>query len=211
MKNYYPAIFYLLFLYVNLWGETDDVIFFKWAFLQNSQNNKISSLNLNMDTSVKKGDRFKVYLAPTKNEFIYLLLFDSQNELVSLFPSQDHDKLTDNDYIIPGVNRWFVLDGNTGTEVFYLLVSKKRLINLENQLGQLKKSIAKKTVIKEEIKQSILLEIKNLIQENSKYTILAENPVVNTGTVKSKNEYDPFITEVKAESFYYRIIKLKHE
>ena len=92
-------------------------------------------------TEMRSGDQFKFHLSPVSDCRIYLLLFDSRGEVSCLFPTgrikQTNVCRGGIEVKVPGGDRWFWLDRNTGRETLYLVASYGPLKELDALLVQM--------------------------------------------------------------------------
>ncbi len=88
------------------------------------------------DTVLRSGDRFKFFIQPESDCYIYLFYRSAQGEMALLFPYA-LDRYEGNDRIgrawyVPRGEDWFSLDETTGLERFYLMAATERLTGLED-------------------------------------------------------------------------------
>jgi CHAT domain-containing protein len=111
--------------------------------------------------TLKSYDNFQVHFTANMDAYIYLLIFDSENNANLLFPDpkiQLNNKVRAGvDYTIPSSNQWFWLDENIGTETLYLLASETPLHDIQRLLENMKKAGSQKKIelsgqVKEEIR-----------------------------------------------------------
>lgn len=193
---------------------------FKWALVARIDPDvrdrvvNIAKVALKKDfkASVSAGDEIAAYVEPGENSYVYLYL-DSRKNLELIFPTSMNKETLENEFThgratyIPGKNEWFTFDENKGTETFYLLASKNRLIGLEELTRQY---IAAREEEKNLAKQKVLGEMMNIRTNIS--TNVVERPIPFIGTIRGTEiDIAKLAVEVKAENFYSRTIRLKHK
>ena len=195
--------------------DQDDTILssFRWAFIYQKNNGDAEVLDLSKKVILFCGDRLKIFIEPIKNVFIYIYLYDSQNQLYVLFPEsfKDFDKnyRSGESYFVPGGEDWFILDDTVGVETFYLLASDKRLTDLEkitmNYLNASKKK-------REMLKANVLSEIKADKRSFSQFKTVAEKPVPIAGSVRGIDDnIEQYAYQVETQTFYGKTIRLEHK
>ena len=84
------------------------------------------------DTRLKTGDRLKMMVELQQAGFVYILYRSPVQETELLFPPTLKTTIrAAQRYTVPEDATWLELDEHTGTETFYVLVSARRLTNLE--------------------------------------------------------------------------------
>ena len=200
--------------------ENENVCF-RWAFgarVETDNNQKL--VPITQDTTLKAGDRFKMFVELKKRCFVYLIYHGAQGELIMLFPN-DFQQFTDDyilpkKYYIPKGDLWFELDKNAGLERFYLLASAQRLTHLEGLLISYESANSTK---KAEFVTKILSEIRKIKMKHRTFESEAERPVSIAGGVrgikKTKAAPLPDISEIAAEisasNFYSRTFTIEHK
>ena len=216
---FYPEIQQTPFAQQNIQSKEGNICF-RWAFgaLKVKDKNQML-IPISKDTTLESGDQLKIFIELQKDCFVYLIYHDSQDAIELLFPHnfqqfvQGHNILEKN-YIPPG-NQWFKLDQHTGIETFYLLASAQRLDHLESLLGQYESA---QHTQKEELKQKIFAEIKNLRWQHRNFKIYAERPVNIIGGLRSTEKIDrsdsfdvtDLAIEISAQNFYSRTYTIDH-
>lgn len=221
--NFLPVALCLLFL-GNQVAEAEEKqennICFRWAFgaMVGPENDR-RLVAITRDTTLKTGDRLKLFVELKKECFIYLIYKSGQDELHMLFPEKINQFNTDysvlKKYYIPQGDMWFELDENTGLETFYLLASVNRLTGLESMM--VKYSRADKAEKKKLVKE-IVAEIRKIKRRHRTFTSPAERPVSIGGTVrgidkdkkKGSPDIDPIAEDVSTRDFYARTFTIDH-
>jgi hypothetical protein len=167
-----------------------------------------------------RNDAIRIFLKPVSNAFIYLLHYDSEQELELLFPPSfdffvQHPKEGNGytgreGFYLPGKSGWYEFVNN-GTEELYLLVSSERLRMLEKLTHDLLVLPDKTGTKAGSVKQAVLDEIRRLKKEKSIFAGAVEKPVVIAGDYRGKDgTVEAFIKEIEAEGFYAKTIRIEH-
>jgi len=175
-------------------------------------------ISVQNETTLRAGDRLKLFFEPKSDQHFYLLHLSSQGELTPLFPAaaQPAKVVRGTKVFIPTGNNWFELDAHPGQEKFFLIATAERLDRLEELC-------ARHTALKDKADlqasaDEILDEIKRLRQKNKQLSAPAEKPVRIGGSVRgekpSSGQAVPDITslaaEVTAPGFYTRTFSIEH-
>jgi hypothetical protein len=88
--------------------------------------------------TLKTDDNLKIYIKPSRNCFIYVLVFDSEGTAGMLFPDprigMDNRVKGGATYQIPDGTQWFYLDERTGRETIYVLASLVPMSDIDRLL-----------------------------------------------------------------------------
>jgi hypothetical protein len=193
---------------------------FQWAFgaLKKANGSKFEAVT--KDTDLKTGDQIKFFLKVNDNCFVYLIYRSSQGELSILFPHrfklQRAEYTVAGNHYIPKGDQWFELDEHTGEERFYLIASKKRLMDLEARVNDYESADAAK---KPALAKTILAEIRNLRKKHLKFKTYAERPVNIIGNLRgtekaetaAPHDITKFAVEISADTFYSRTFTIDHK
>ena len=193
---------------------------FQWAFgaLKKANGSKFEAVT--KDTDLKTGDQIKFFLKVNDNCYVYLIYRSSQGELSVLFPYrfklQSAEYTLAGDHYIPKADQWFELDEHTGEERFYLLASKKRLMDLEAFINDYESADAAK---KPALAKTILAEIRKLRKQHLKFKTYAERPVNIIGNLRGtekaetadSHDITKFAVEISADTFYSRTFTIDHK
>ncbi len=227
LRSYYPhflvAVFCLVFFLspgVGAEEKRAKNICFRWAFgAMVGPDSDRRLVAITRDTTLKTGDRLKLFVELKKECFVYLIYKSGQNELHMLFPYKIEQFTTDysisKKYYIPQGEMWFELDENTGIEIFYLLASAKRLIGLEAVMG---KYNCANPPDKQRIAKEVIQEIRKIKRSHRILTAPAERPVSIGGSVRGVDkdkkagppDIDPIAEEVSTTDFYGRTFTIDH-
>ena len=170
------------------------------------------------ETTLRVGDRLKLFFEPKSDQYFYLLHISSQGELTPLFPAeaQPAKVAARTQLFIPAGNNWFELDAHPGQEKFFLIATAERLERLEelcsHHLTLKDKSEAQSSA------DAIQNEIKHLRQQYKQLTAPAEKPVRIGGSVRGQPpssapvapDVTPLAVEVTAPGFYSRTFSIDH-
>ena len=193
---------------------------FQWAFgaLKKANGSKFEAVT--KDTDLKTGDQIKFFLKVNQDCFVYLIYRSSQGELAVLFPHRFKLKSAEytvaGNHYIPKDDQWFELDEHTGEERFYLLASKKRLMDLEALINDYESADAAK---KQALAKTILAEIRKLRRQHLKFKTYAERPVNIIGNLRGTEKAETagphdiakYAVEISADTFYSRTFTIDHK
>ena len=170
------------------------------------------------ETTLRSGDRLKLFVEPKTELYFYLVHLSSQGDLTPLFPvdSKPARIAPGSQVFLPEGSQWFELDAHPGPEKFFMLVSAERLERLEELCGR---HLALKD--KSEAQSSadaIQNEIKHLRQQYKQLSAPAEKPVRIGGSVRGQPpsgapvapDVTPLAAEVTAPGFYSRTFSIDH-
>jgi hypothetical protein len=170
------------------------------------------------ETTLRSGDRLKLFVEPKAELYFYLVHLSSQGDLTPLFPvgSKPARIAPGSQIFLPEGSQWFELDAHPGPEKFFMLVSAERLGRLEELCGRhltLKdKSEAQSSA------DAIQNEIKHLRQQYKQLSAPAEKPIRIGGSVRGQQpssspavlDVTPLAVEVTAPGFYSRTFSIDH-
>jgi hypothetical protein len=136
----YPALALFLLFYslcAAAWGSRDDDgLSLLWAFgavRASSNPPRIEPVTTKMVLS--SGDKLQMMVQIRKKCFVYFIHRDSHGDFAMIFPYSlkqfDIDYRIGCSYYAPRGKAWFQLDGRTGEEIFYLIASDQRLLDIE--------------------------------------------------------------------------------
>jgi len=193
---------------------------FQWAFgaLKKANGSKFEAVT--KDTDLKTGDQIKFFLKVNENCYVYLIYRSSQGELSILFPQRFKLKSAEytvaGNHYIPKGDQWFELDEHTGEERFYLLASRKRMLDLEALINDYESADSAK---KPALAKTILAEIRKLRKQHLKFKTYAERPVNIIGNLRGTEKAETagsqdiakFAVEISADTFYSRTFTIDHK
>ncbi len=188
---------------------------FSWALLQDFPEGPVA-LDFNSIPVLKEGDMLQFYLHRKKKIYFYIFLLDSSNNFLIIFPDMKnyYDRSPfKKELMVPHGGDRFTIYPPNGRETFYLLASAKRLYDVEKAMEKLQKypyDIDRQAVLRH--------TVRSVQRKNSKMTQITERGVPVSGTrrniapTRSNADVAPFfVTEVVAEGFYSKILRLHHE
>jgi hypothetical protein len=202
---------------VGLHADTDPAIRLTWAVVYRGTDEITHAIDYRFPVvRLASGDRLRIILRPESSCFFYVMLHDAQKDLVVLFPEASRFPSApfqaDTTCSLPDGERWYRLDEDGGTEVFYLIASDHRLKALEA-------SVAAYRALGHDrgddrlgaLKQAVLDEIRRLVVETSPLAEAAHKPLAVAGDFRgiSAEEEIPGIS-VLARNVYVRTIRLQH-
>ncbi|MBN2536189.1 MAG: DUF4384 domain-containing protein [Spirochaetales bacterium] len=207
----------LLFAFQLLFTEQseNDNLIFRWAFLLRDDRGVLTVLNQKYPSiPLKAGDTFKIFLQPVKNAYIYLFLYDAEEELYILFPEKFKKEIKEGEhYYLPDDTNWYYIKEGVGTEKFYLIVSTSRLLEIE-KLYKVYTELLAKSVSREKkynAKHRVIEKIEILLKEKTAFSGIVELPYPVAGEWRALLDEDEFnAIEVKTEEFYAKKIRLTH-
>jgi hypothetical protein len=169
---------------------------------------------------LKSGEEIKMMVKLTKDCFVYLVHQGSKGEVNLLFPYEiqqfQNDYKTDKNYYVPKGRNWSALDKNTGKEVFFLLASTERLLDLEVKIGNyLSADVSKKQTLAGDI----VSEIRSVRKRYSTFSTIAEKPVTIGGNIRGTEKAEgarrpdvaAIATQISAKNFYSKTITIDHQ
>lgn len=175
-------------------------------------------VSLQNESTLRAGDRLKLYFEPKNEQYLYLLHLSSQGELSVLYPTASRPARVarDTPVFVPAGDDWFELDAHRGQEKFFLVVAADRLDRLE-ELCTRHASLAGKADASAS-SDAILDEVKRLRQQNKPLSAPAEKPVRIGGSVRGEASSRPpsaadltsLAAEVRAPGFYTRTFSVEH-
>jgi hypothetical protein len=194
---------------------------FDWAFGVLGYNGKIPiPIPITRDTVLKSGDEMKMMVKMTKDCYVYAVYLDSQGDLSLLFPYSIRQLQTDyvaaKTYYIPKGRNWMVLDKNTGKEIFFLVGSAERLLDLEVKLGNYYSADPSN---RKPLADEVVSEIRGLRKRFSTFATIAEKPLTIGGNIRSTDtvkvmrrpDVADIATQISAQNFYSKTITIDHQ
>jgi hypothetical protein len=175
-------------------------------------------ISVQNETSLRAGDRLKLFFEPKCDQYFYLLHLSSQGELTVLYPADGQlaQVGSGTQVFIPADTNWFELDAHAGQEKFFFIAAAERLERLE-ELCTRHLALKQKTELQSSA-DGILDEIKQLRQKHKQLSAPAEKPVRIGGSVRGQKpdgdkvfpDITPLAAEVKAPGFYSRTFTIDH-
>jgi hypothetical protein len=198
-------------------ADTDPTIRLTWAVVYRGTDGITKAIDYRLRVvQLACGDRIRILMRPASPCFCYVMLHDAQKDLVVLFPEISRFPSTplpaDATRSLPDGERWYRLDEDGGTEVFYLIVADHRLKALEASVaayGALKQnSGGDRGGVR---KQAVLDEIRKLVVETSPLAEAARKPLAVAGDFRGIDAEAGFPgISVLARNVYVKTIRLQH-
>jgi hypothetical protein len=151
---------------------------------------------------------------------VYLVQQDSKGGIALLFPYKiqqfQTDYAVDKNYFVPKGRTWNAFDKNTGKEVFFLIASTDRLLDLEVKLGNYFSADGSK---KQSLADDIVSEIRSVRKRYSTFSTIAEKPVTIGGNIRGTEKVEvarrpdvaAIATTISAKNFYSKTITIDHQ
>jgi hypothetical protein len=197
--------------------QAEPNIGFQWAFGALVGDNK-QLVPITRDTVLKSGEEIKMMVKLTKDCFVYCIHQGPNGELDVLFPYniKKFNFSVDKNYYIPKGRTWITLDKNTGKEIFFLLASTERLLDIETKISDYFDADASK---KPALAATIVNEIRGARQRFATFATLAEKPLTIGGNVRGTEKVEEshrpdvadIATEISANNFYGKTITIDHQ
>jgi hypothetical protein len=201
--------------------QNDANIEFDWAFGVLGYDGKTPvPISITRDTILKSGDEIKMMVKTTKDCYVYVVYLDSQGDLSLLFPYSIRQLQTDyivaKPYYIPKGRNWMMLDKNTGKEIFFLVGSTERLLDLEVKLGNYYSADPSN---RKSLADEVVSEIRGLRRRYSTFATIAEKPLTIGGNIRSTDtvkvmrrpDIADIATQISANNFYSKTITIDHQ
>jgi hypothetical protein len=192
---------------------------FDWAFGALVGKSK-TMVSVTHDTTLNSGEEIKMMVKLTNDCFVYVVHQDSKGEVELLFPYKiqqfQSDYVADKNYYVPKGRGWSPFDKNTGKEIFFLIASTERLLDLEVKLGNYFSADNSK---KQSMASDIVIEIRNVRKHFSTFSTLAEKPVTIGGNIRGTEKVEGarrpdvamIATHISANNFYSKTITIDHQ
>jgi len=199
--------------------QNDCNIGFDWAFGALVGKSKVMVPVLR-DTVLKSVEEIKMMVKLTKDCYVYVVHQGSNDEIDLLFPYEirqfQTDYTVDKNYYIPKGRNWSALDNNTGKEIFFLIASAERLLDLEVKLGNYFSADESK---RQPLAGDIVSEIRSVRKRYSTYATIAEKPLTVGGNIRGTDKVDgarrpdvaAIATQVSANNFFSKTITIDHQ
>ena len=192
---------------------------FDWAFGALVGNGK-TMVAITRDTTLKSGEEIKMMVRLTKDCYVYIVHQGSEGEIDLLFPYNvrqfQTDYTVDKNYYIPKGRSWSALDKTTGKEIFFLVASSERLLDLEVKLGNY---FSADESMRQQLASDIVSEIRSVRKHYSTYATIAEKPLTIGGNIRGTEKLDgarrpdvaTIATQISANNFYSKTITIDHQ
>ena len=212
----FKALLAWLLLGAACFAATDDSLRFTWAAVYKSGSESVQAIDYSSRiVQMSPGDRFRIHFQPRSRCYFYVYLHDAQKNLY-LLCQRDFDPLEDRALdrgcTLPEGDNWYHLDGASGVELFYLIVSDHRLRRLEALTSRaLPRLVEYGAPLRLGRSHPVLDEIRKLIRESSTLSEPVQKPVTVAGEfrgITEESEYQGI--DVQAGILYVRTIRLEH-
>jgi Domain of unknown function (DUF4384) len=192
---------------------------FDWAFGALVGKSK-TMVSITHDTTLNSGEEIKMIVKLTKDCFVYVVHQDSKGDVELLFPYKiqqfQSDYVADKNYYIPKGRGWSPFDKNTGKEIFFLIASNERLLDLEVKIGNY---LSADTSKRQSMAGDVVAEIRNVRKHFSTFSTLAEKPVSIGGNIRGTEKVEgarrpdvaAIATHISANNFYSKTITIDHQ
>jgi hypothetical protein len=199
--------------------QSEANIGFDWSFGALIGNSK-KFVSITHDTTLKSGEEIKMMVKLTKECYVYIVHYGSKGEVALRFPRStsqfQKDYVEDKNYYVPPGRDWSMLDKNTGKEVFFLLASTERLLDLEAKINNY---LSADTSKKQTLASDIVSEIRSVRKHYSTFSTLAEKPVTIGGNIRGMEEVKESLRpdvaniaiHISANNFYSKTITIDHQ
>jgi len=204
-----------------LYQQPEANIAFEWAFgIFNKNSKNLLPVSITRDTALKTGDEMKMMVKLTKDCYVYVIYYDSKGEVNLLFPYSirqfQSDYGVNKNYYIPKGRVWMKLDKSTGKEVFFLVASTDRLLNLEVKLGDY---LSADPSERGKLAGDVVAEIRGLRKQYASFATIAEKPLTIGGNIRSTDSVEvtrrmdvaDIAIQIEANNFYSKTFTIDHQ
>lgn len=195
----------------------DSKVEFDWAFVRRGPGDSFAPVDFKEKVSIAEGDLFKIFVRPVARCAVYVFLYDASGALDLIYPASfadlDAPSLAGKAAFIPEGDDWFALDGQRGTETFFLVAAQSRLAELEAAYARYRRLADGKATPEERAKaaQALIDEMARLRKKHSALAAAAERPVTIAGGTRAiEDEIRKRATRIAAPAFYSRTFRLEH-
>lgn len=174
------------------------------------------------DTTLKSGEEIKMMIQLNKESFVYVVHYDAQGGIDLLFPYelgqfQSDDYILQKNYYIRKGRTWMALDKNPGKEVFFIIASTGRQLDLERKISEC--LAATDDAKKQTLADNVVAEIRNLRKQYTSFAAFAEKPIPIGGNIRDiKNTQETrridvadIAIDIIAKNFYSKTITIDHQ
>jgi hypothetical protein len=192
---------------------------FDWAFGALVGKSK-TMVPIMHDTTLKSGEEIKMMVKLTQDCFVYVVHQGSKGEVDLLFPYTirqfQNDYAVEKNYYVTKGRTWIALDKNPGKEVFFLIASTERLLDLEVKLGNYFSADVSK---RQPLADDIVSEIRSVRKHYATFATLAEKPIAIGGNIRGTDKVEgarrpdvaTIATKISATNFYSKTITIDHQ
>ncbi len=197
--------------------QAEPNIGFEWAFGALIGDDQ-QFVPITRDTTLKTGEEIKMMVKLKKECFVYCIHQGPNGELDVLFPYniKKFDFAVDKNYYIPKGRAWIKLDKSTGKEIFFLLASTERMLDIERKISDYFDADETK---KPALAATIVSEIRGARQRYATFATLAEKPLTIGGNIRGTEKVEgsrrpdvaDIATEISANNFYGKTMTIDHQ
>ena len=199
--------------------QNETNIGFEWAFGALVGKGR-TMVPIMRDTVLKSGEEIKMMVKLTKDCYVYVVHQGSEGEIDLLFPYEirqfQADYTVDKNYYVPKGRNWSALDKKTGKEIFFLMASAERLLDLELKLGNYFSADESK---RQPMADDIVSEIRSVRKRYSTYATIAEKPLTIGGNIRGTDNVEgarrpdvaALATQISAKNFFSKTITIDHQ
>ncbi len=179
-------------------------------------------VSITHDTTLKSGEEIKMMVQLNKESFVYVLHYDAQGGIDLLFPYelsqfQSDDYILQKNYYIRKGRTWMALDKNPGKEVFFIVASTERQLDLERKIAEYLAALDDGK--KQSLADNIVAEIRDLRKHYTSFAALAEKPIAIGGNIRDikntqetrKVDVADIAIDITAKNFYSKTITIDHQ
>jgi len=182
-----------------------------WAFIVAGSGGPDRVIDVAKKPVIHSGERMRIVVERRTPCHVYLFLLDAHDELAVLCPPPPSfsERAKEAKIELPREGEWYTVDESIGIETFSLLVSSRPL----ESLAKAARAFAEKPQ-SAEAKAAVLEEIKKARRSHSSLASVVEKGVPMAGTLQTRSAQSApqgEATEVKAQEFYAKTIRLRHE
>lgn len=150
-----------------------------WAFgAIRASSNPLEVESVGAQMALSSGDKLKMMIQIKRRCFVYVIHKDTEGNLTLLFPYSikqfDTDYQTSSKYYAPKGDAWFQLDDRKGREIFYLIASDQRLLDIEYTYQEYASSIPPK---KQDLAEQMIAKLDGITQTHLTSPAGADTPV----------------------------------
>lgn len=217
MVNHMRTFFLLLLSITFLHAPTTLLakeIKFRWAILLDAETS-VTPLDFSSTPVLQNGDMLQLYFHSEKETYLYIFLHDSSNIFTPIFPEPhyyNYPPPTGEIRIPEGQDR-FAISPPGGIETFYLLASDTRLTELEKAMENYYNdpdNIDNQAILFQEVR--LLRRSKSKLSQITERGIPVSGTRRNIARTRGREKVEQFeATQVIAEGFYSKLLRLSHE
>jgi len=161
-------------------------------------------ISISPDTTLRTGDKIKMYLKTVNECFFYLFYHNPEGQLQLIYPDSLPSKaLASGTHLtVPLGDQWFELDDQTGMETFHVLVSPTRLRSIETLYEDYRQHASEKG----SSAARVISAIERLRNQQRPLTSIAERPLSIGGTIRGASDKGTETTEKRLDHLAENIV-----